>query len=91
VKAIVRCVVVGVTERDGQAWDLVCVADGIGRIEVDPFVGCALPELSDSERRALVGNAFDMAGYWKHESGVYLCQSFTPNSALCVNERAVLP
>ena len=83
--ALVRCVVVGVTERDGQAWDLVCVADGLGRFEVDPFVGCALPELSDSERRALVGQSFDMGDYWQHKSGVYLCRRFTPNKEISTN------
>lgn len=76
---VVRCLVVGVTERDGEAWDLVCVADGLGRITVDPFVGCALPELSDSERRALIGQSFDIGIFWKHSDGVYLCHVFTPN------------
>ena len=50
---MVRLVVTGVTEKHGQAWDLVCQADGIGTITVDPFVSCAWPAGTDADRRAM--------------------------------------
>ncbi len=77
-RSIMRCTVVNVTERHEQAWDLVCLSEESEKFVVDPFVGCALPELTDSERRALIGQAFEMSDYWVHRSGVFLCHSFKP-------------
>lgn len=76
----VRLLVLGVTERHGQAWDLVCNADGIGTIIVDPFVSCAWPIGTDSDRRAMVGKEYVMADFQVADDGCYLPEKFNePN------------
>jgi hypothetical protein len=82
---LVRLTVVGVIEKHGQAWDLICQADGIGTITVDPFVSCAWPAGTDAKRRAMVGKEYMMANFQIAKDGCYLpetfCEPNDPSSA----------
>lgn len=78
---MVRLTVVGVTEKHGQAWDLVCQADGIGTITVDPFVSCAWPAGTDAKRRAMVGKEYMMANFQMAKDGCYLPETFCEPNA----------
>jgi hypothetical protein len=81
--AVVRLTVVGVTEKHGQAWDLICQADGLGTITVDPFLSCAWPAGTDSERRAMIGKEYMMANFQMAKDGCYLPETFCePNAKL---------
>lgn len=73
----VRLLVLGVTEKHGQAWDLICNADGIGAIIVDPFVSCAWPVGTDSDRRAMVGKEYVMTDFQVAHDGCYLPEKFS--------------
>jgi hypothetical protein len=85
----VRVLVTGVTERKGEAWDLLChviaasrewpeeINNG-GHIQVDPFVSCAWPVGTDADRRALIGREFLMSDFQVHKSGCYLPEKFEP-------------
>jgi hypothetical protein len=88
--ALVRLVVTGVTEKHGQAWDLICQADGIGTITVDPFVSCAWPAGTDAERRLMVGKEYVMANFRQSKDGCYLPETFyepnDPSSATRLSE-----
>lgn len=78
--AIVR--VIGYTDRNGMLWDMVCQNDTLGTITVDPWVGCALEQMTDDEKRALIGKEFIMCDFWQHSSGAWLCHAFSPNKVI---------
>lgn len=78
--AIVR--VIGYTDREGMMWDMVCQSDALGTITVDPWVGCALEQMTDDEKRAIIGREFEMRDFWQHTSGVWLCHVFSPNKEM---------
>ena len=71
--------VVGYTYRNGMMWDMVCHNAALGTFTIDPWVGCALEQMTDDEKRAIIGKEFLMRDFWQHNSGVWLCHGFSPN------------
>lgn len=72
--AIVR--VVGYTDHKGMLWDMICHSEALGTITVDPWVGCALKQMTEDEKRAIIGKEFEMRDFWQSDSGVWLCHGF---------------
>jgi hypothetical protein len=57
-------------------WDMICFNQSIGIILVDPWVGCALPIMTDEEKLSLIGKIFEMSEAWQHQCGTWLCHKF---------------
>lgn len=68
--------VIGVTEKHGRAWDLICEVEGLSKITVDPFVSSAWPARTDLERRAMIGKRFIMENFQVAKDGCYLPEIF---------------
>ena len=67
--------VIGFTTHHGIRWDVVCESN-MGDIQVDPWVGCALPPMTELEKESMVGKTYRMSDYWQKSSGTWLCNKF---------------